>query len=85
MWHRIRMLFSPRRHGRDWYWFHMVGFYGFALLSGAAAIGGMLFSDTPLFERTLTALGFCLAALIMWALGRRCSTVVAEMGVDDRR
>jgi hypothetical protein len=79
------MLFTPKKHGRDWYWCHMMALYGFSLLSGAAAIGAMLSSDIDVSERIVTALGFCLAAWIMWALGRRCSTIVAQLGADDRR
>ena len=79
------MLFIPKKYGRDWYWFNMVGLYGLALMSGVAAIGAMLSSNIPLTERIVTALGFCLAALITWALGRRCSMMVARLGADDRR
>jgi len=79
------MLFTPKKYGRDWYWFNMVVLYGFSLMGGVAAIGAMLSFDIPLTERIVTAMGFCLAALITWALGRRCSTMVARLGVDDRR
>jgi hypothetical protein len=79
------MLFTPKKYGRDWYWFNMVALFGFSLMSGAAAIGVMFSSDIALSERVLTALVFCLAALITWALGRRCSAMVVQLGVDDRR
>jgi hypothetical protein len=79
------MLFTPKKHGRDWYWFHMMALYGFSILSGGAAIWAMLSSDIDLSERIVTALGFSLVALIMWALGRRCSTIVAQLGANDRR
>jgi hypothetical protein len=79
------MLFTPKKYGRDWYWFNMVVLYGFSLIGGVAAIGAMLSLGIPLTERMVTALVFCLAALIAWALGRRCSATVAQMGADDRR
>lgn len=79
------MLFTPKKYGRDWYWLNMIGLYSFSLLSGAAAIGAMLSSDISLPERIGTALVFCLAALITWTLGRRCSTVYAQLSANDRR
>ena len=85
VWHRVRMLFTPKKYGRDWYWLNVVGLYGFSLLSAAAAIGAMFSSNISPSERIVTALGFCLAASITWVLGRRCSTVYVQLRANDRR
>ncbi len=77
------MLFTPKKRGRDWYWFNMIFLYGFSLAFGVAAVGILLSSNVDLSERIFGALMFALTALITWALGRRCSTMVAQLRVDD--
>jgi hypothetical protein len=74
------MFFTPKKRGRDWYWFHMMILYGFAFVSGAAAIGVLLSSDDDLAGGIIGALMFSVATLITWKLGRHCSKMVAQMG-----
>lgn len=78
------MLFTPKKRGRDWYWFNMVGLYGFSVAFGIGAIGVLLSSNNDLSGRIMTAFLFSLAALTAWTLGRRCSTMVAQLSGDDR-
>ena len=77
------MLFTPKKRGRDWYWFNMVGLYGFSVAFGIGAIG-VLLSPNNISDRIMTASLFSLAALTTWMLGRRCSTMVAQLSGDDR-
>lgn len=79
------MLFTPKKRGRDWYWFNMLFLYMFSLLFGVGAIAGLLSSQVPLFERVVLALMFSLVALISWKLGRYCSTMVAKTGEEGPR
>jgi len=79
------MLFKPKKYGRDWYWFNMVFLYVFAFAFGIGAIGALLSFGDDGSDQIIGALAFSLAALIAWALGRRCSTMVAELRADDHR
>jgi hypothetical protein len=79
------MFFTPKKRGRDWYWFNMMFSYMFSLLSGVAAIGVLLSADDHLSRKVVGALMFFLAMLVTWKLGRHCSTMVAKMSAEDRR
>ena len=78
------MLFTPKKRGRDWYWFQMVLLYLFAFAFGVGAVGSLLSTDVDLSERIVLASIFSLIALTMWAFGRKCSTIVAQLGADDQ-
>jgi len=77
------MLFTPKKRGRDWYWFNMVFLYLFSLMFGAAAIAVPILSNAD-SSKTVAALMFLLGAVVTWTLGRRCSKVVVEMSADHR-
>lgn len=79
------MLFTPKKRGPEWHWFTMVLLYGFSLLSCAAVIGVMLFSDLVFLERVGTALILGLTGLIAWVIARGCSKKLAHLNADDRK
>ena len=79
------MLFTPKKRGRDWSWLNMVGLFGFSFVFGIGAIGVLFSPNNTLSGRIVTALIFILAALATWALGRRCSTMLAQLSRDDGR
>ena len=73
------MFFTPKKRGRDWYWFHMMFLYVLAFAFGAGSIGALASTDVAFSERIGIALIFSFVTVALWKMGRHCSTIVAKM------
>jgi len=79
------MLFTPKKRGRDWYWFNMMFLYVFSACFAVGTVSAVIVSDDDVPARIVMGSAGLLVTAISWALARYFSRTVASMSADDRR
>jgi len=84
VWHHKRMLFRPKKYGRDWTFVLAVSFYAATLGFGIATVAASFSHFDDFSDKMVFVLGFLLGTIIWAALGRSYWKMASEMSADHR-
>lgn len=80
------MLFTPKKRGKEYYRAAMLVFYSASALFGIAAPFALLLPEEDVHGgRAQSFVAFLVASVILWAVGRACSSMMDYAARDTRR
>jgi hypothetical protein len=82
---RSRMLFTPKKYGRDWTFFLAITFYAASLGFGIATVAAGFSHFDDLSDKVFSVVGFFVGTIVWGALGKSYWNMASGMGDRPRR